>query len=286
MIPPGFNYHAPSTVADALRLLGELEDAKVLAGGHSLLPMMKLRFAEPAHLVDLNRIPALRGIREEDGQIVIGAMTVESALIESSLLQLKVPLLVEAARLIADPQVRNRGTIGGDIAHGDPGNDHPALAIACDASFVLEGPGGRRAVKADAFFFGTYMTALEENEILCEIRIPAFAPHTGYAYEKLKRKTGDWATAGAAVVMRMSQGVVDSVRIGLTNLAPMALRAQAAEQVLIGQPLSEAAIENAVREAVAICDPAEDLRGDRDYKLAMAGEMLRRALRKAATRCT
>jgi carbon-monoxide dehydrogenase medium subunit len=286
MIPPGFNYHAPSTVADALRLLGELEDAKVLAGGHSLLPMMKLRFAEPAHLVDLNRIPALRGIREEHGQIVIGAMTVESALIESSLLQLKVPLLVEAARLIADPQVRNRGTIGGDIAHGDPGNDHPALAIACDASFVLEGPAGRRAVKADAFFFGSYMTALEESEILCEIRIPAFAPRTGYAYEKLKRKTGDWATAGAAVVMRMSQGAVDAVRIGLTNLAPMALRAQAAEQALIGQPLSEAAIENAVREAVAICDPAEDLRGDRDYKLAMAGEMLRRALRKAATRCT
>jgi carbon-monoxide dehydrogenase medium subunit len=271
MIPPGFNYHAPSTVADALRLLGELEDAKVLAGGHSLLPMMKLRFAEPAHLVDLNRIPALRGIREEHGQIVIGAMTVESALIESSLLQLKVPLLVEAARL---------------IAHGDPGNDHPALAIACDASFVLEGPAGRRAVKADAFFFGSYMTALEESEILCEIRIPAFAPRTGYAYEKLKRKTGDWATAGAAVVMRMSQGAVDAVRIGLTNLAPMALRAQAAEQALIGQPLSEAAIENAVREAVAICDPAEDLRGDRDYKLAMAGEMLRRALRKAATRCT
>lgn len=181
MIPPTFDYHAPTTVADALKLLGELgPDAKLLAGGHSLLPMMKLRFAQPSHLIDLNRIGSLRGIREDGATVVIGAMTVENDLIDSKILQAKVPLLPEAARLIADPQVRNRGTIGGDIAHGDPGNDHPALSLAIDATFVLQGPKGQRRVKADGFFHGTYMTELAEDEILVEIRIPAFAAKTGY----------------------------------------------------------------------------------------------------------
>ena len=203
MIPPRFEYHAPKTVGEAVALLGQLgPDAKLLAGGHSLLPMMKLRFAQPEHLIDINRIPELRGIREEGGTVVIGAMTVENDLINSPVLQAKVPLLCEAAKLIADPQVRNRGTIGGDIAHGDPGNDHPALSLAIEAAFVLEGPKGRRTVAADGFFLGTYMTLLEENEVMCEIRVPAFAQGTGYAYEKLKRKTGDWATAGCAVVSR------------------------------------------------------------------------------------
>ena len=149
MIPPRFEYHAPKTVGEAVALLGQLgSDAKLLAGGHSLLPMMKLRFAAPEHLIDINRIPELKGIREEGGTVVIGAMTVENELISSPILQAKVPLLCEAAKLIADPQVRNRGTIGGDIAHGDPGNDHPALSIVIDASFVLEGPNGRRTVAA------------------------------------------------------------------------------------------------------------------------------------------
>ena len=286
MIPPGFDYHAPRSVADAIRLLGQLgSDAKLLAGGHSLLPMMKLRFAQPAHLIDLNRIDALRGIREEGATIVIGAMTVENELIASTLLQAKLPLLPEAAKQIADPQVRNRGTIGGDIAHGDPGNDHPAIAMALDATLVLEGPKGKRSVKADGFFHGTYMTDMAEDEILTEIRIPAFAPKTGYAYEKLKRKTGDWATAAAAVVLRMDGGKVSYVRIGLTNVAPTALRATDAEAALLGQPLTEANIAIAAAKAMAITDPAEDLRGDRDYKTAMAGQMVKRALAKAATRC-
>ena len=286
MIPPAFDYHAPQSVADAIRLLGSLgADAKLLAGGHSLLPMMKLRFAQPAHLIDLNRIAALRGIREDGGTIVIGAMTVENDLIASKLLHSKLPLLPEAALLIADPQVRNRGTIGGDIAHGDPGNDHPAIAIALDATFVLEGPKGERQVRADAFFHGTYMTEMADNEILTAIRVPAFAPKTGYAYEKLKRKTGDWATAAAAVVLRITAGQVSHVRIALTNLAPTALRASAAEAALLGKAINDATVADAVAKACAICDPAEDLRGDREYKTAMAGQMVKRALLKAAARC-
>ena len=286
MIPPRFEYHAPKSVGEAVALLGQLgSEAKLLAGGHSLLPMMKLRFAEPAHLIDINRIPELRGIREAGGTVVIGAMTTENELINSPVIQAKLPLLAEAAKLIADPQVRNRGTIGGDIAHGDPGNDQPALSIAIEASFVLEGPSGRRTVPADGFFLGTYMTLLEENEVMCEIHAPAFAQGTGYAYEKLKRKTGDWATAGCAVVMRKSGNTVSHVRIALTNVAPTALRAEAAEAVLLGQPVNAATLQAAADEATAICDPAEDLRGDIEYKTAMAGEMVKRALAKAWARC-
>jgi len=286
MIPAGFDYHAPTTLADALRLMGELgPEARLLAGGHSLLPMMKLRFALPSHLVDLNRIEALRGIREEGDTVVIGAMTVENDLIASTVLQRRVPLLIEAARQIGDPQVRNRGTIGGDIAHGDPANDHPALAIALDATLVVAGRGGTRSLPADGFFTGPFTTAMEDGEILTEIRVPAFAPKTGYAYEKLKRKTGDWATAAAAVVLRIDAGVVSMVRIGLTNVAPTALRAVDAEKALAGNALTDAAIDAAANAAMAACDPVEDLRGDRAYKTAMTGEMVRRALRRAAARC-
>ena len=286
MIPPRFEYHAPRSVGEAIALLGQLgSDAKLLAGGHSLLPMMKLRFAEPAHLIDINRIPELRGIRQEGQTLVIGAMTTENELINSALLQAHAPLLPEAAQLIADPQVRNRGTIGGDIAHGDPGNDHPALSMALNASFVLEGPNGRRTVAADDFFLGTYMTLLEENEVLCEIHVPVFAAGTGSAYEKLKRKTGDWATAGCAVVMRRQGGVVSEVRIALTNVAPTALRAHDAEQAILGKELSVANLQAAADAATAICDPAEDLRGDIEYKTAMAGQMVKRALVKAFGRC-
>jgi carbon-monoxide dehydrogenase medium subunit len=285
MIPPAFEYHAPRSVGEAVALLGSLgADAKLLAGGHSLLPMMKLRFAQPAHLIDLNRIEALRGVREDGATVRIGAMTVENDLIASPILQSRVPLLVEAAKVIADPQVRNRGTIGGDIAHGDPANDHPALSLALDATFVLAGPNGERTVKADDFFLGTYVTALAEDEILTEIRVPAFAPRTGSSYHKLKRKTGDWATAGAAVVLRLDGARVAHARIGLTNVGPTALRAADAEAALIGKPLDDASIEAAAKAAMAICDPADDLRGDREYKTAMAGQMVRRAIRAAAAR--
>ncbi|MBM3379023.1 MAG: xanthine dehydrogenase family protein subunit M [Betaproteobacteria bacterium] len=286
MIPARFDYHQPRSVGEAVALLQRYgTEAKVLAGGHSLLPMMKLRFAQPQHLVDINRIDALRGIRLEADTVVIGAMTVENDLIDSAVLQREVPLLAEAPKLIADPQVRNRGTIGGDLAHGDPGNDHPALALVCDAHFVLEGPAGRRSVAAGEFFLGILTTQLAEDEILVEIRIPRFAPGTGWAYEKLKRKTGDWATAGCAVVMRREGNRIGHLRIGLTNLAPVALRAEKAETLLLGGDLGSARLESAVEAVMAVCDPAEDLRGDAEYKTAMAGEMLRRALHHAWARC-
>ncbi|MDP3702103.1 MAG: xanthine dehydrogenase family protein subunit M [Hylemonella sp.] len=286
MIPPAFAYHAPRTLPEAINLLSTLgDDAKLLAGGHSLLPMMKLRFAQPGTLIDINRIPELRGITEAGGLIRIGAMTTENELIDSKLLQQKLPLLPEAAQLIADPQVRNRGTIGGDIAHGDPGNDHPAISMALDATFVLQGPKGERQVKAVDFFHGTYMTALAENEILTAILVAPFAAGTGYAYQKLKRKTGDWATAGAAVVLSMSGGKVTKASIGLTNVAPTALRAREAEAALVGKAIDEASLNSAAAAVRAVCDPAEDLRGDVEYKTAMAGEMTKRAIRAAAARC-
>ncbi|MGO9444103.1 MAG: FAD binding domain-containing protein [Thiobacillaceae bacterium] len=286
MIPSAFEYHVPGTLSEAVGLLAQFgSNAKVLAGGHSLLPMMKLRFAGPEHLIDLNRIDAMRGIREEGGLIKIGAMTLERDLIDSPLIQKALPLYPEAVRQISDPQVRNRGTIGGDLAHGDPANDHPALAIALDATFIVEGPKGRRSIGAESFFRGIYMTDLGEDEILAAIHVAPLPLGTGWAYEKLKRKTGDWATAGAAVVMRQDAGKVSWIRIALTNLAATALRAQNAEQALLGKPLSEATLQDAMGRARAICEPSDDLRGDAEYKTAMAGEMVRRAVARAAARC-
>jgi carbon-monoxide dehydrogenase medium subunit len=285
MIPPSFQYHAPGSVEDAVALLSQYGDeAKLLAGGHSLLPMMKLRFAEPEHLVDINNIESLKGIREESGKIVIGAMTSENALINSALLQEKCPLLPEAARLIADPQVRNRGTIGGDIAHGDPANDHPALMMALDASFTLVGPSGSRQVAATDFYLGTFYTALEADEILTEIGFAPQSPNTGASYQKLKRKTGDFATAAAVAVIEMSGETCKSARIALTNLGPTALRASDAEAVLTGQVITDDLIDQAAQKAMEACDPAEDLRGDVEYKTHMGGEMTRRAIRTAVKR--
>jgi aerobic carbon-monoxide dehydrogenase medium subunit len=286
MIPPRFDYHAPKTITEAVSLLTKFGDeAKLLAGGHSLLPMMKMRFTEPANLIDLNRIPELRGIREEGGLIKIGAMTTENEVLFSALLKQKIPLLPEAVKLIADPQVRNRGTIGGDIAHGDPANGDPAIAMALDATFILQGPKGTRQVKAVNFFQGTYMTDMAADEILTEIHVTPFAPKTGYAYNKLKRKTGDWATAAAAVVLQMSGDKVSSVKIGLTNVADKAMRANAAEQLMLNQTLNNDLLEKVVASVRSICDPAEDLRGDAEYKTAMAGEMTKRAILEAVNRC-
>jgi len=285
MIPREFEYHAPKTLPDALGLLKAFGDeAKLLAGGHSLLPMMKLRFAQPGHLIDLGRIPELKGIREEGGAIRIGAMTTENELIWSKLLQQKCPLLVEGARQISDPQVRYKGTIGGDISHGDPGNDHPALMLALGASFVLRGLAGERVVPADGFFLGTYDTLLQPGEIMTEVRIPVPAPGTGYCYSKLKRKTGDFATAAAAVTLRVQGGAVQDVAIALTNVGATALKARAAETALRGKPPTDAAIGEAARLAMSICDPVADLRGDAEYKTAMAGEMTRKALCTARER--
>ena len=285
MIPREFEYHAPGSVSDAIGLLDRLGDeAKVLAGGHSLLPLMKMRFAAPAHLVDLGRIAELRGIREDKGALVIGAMTTENDLVWSKLVQEKCPLLVEGARQISDPQVRYKGTIGGDIAHGDPGNDHPALMLALGASFVLNGRAGERTVAADGFFRGLYDTALAPGEIITAIRIPIPAPGTGYCYAKLKRKTGDFATAAAAVLLRMKGDKVQDVSIALTNVAPTALRARVCESALRGKVLDDASMNEAARLAMGICEPVADQRGDAEYKTAMAGEMVQKALRTAYSR--
>jgi carbon-monoxide dehydrogenase medium subunit len=211
-------------------------------------------------------------------------MTTEHELMRSALVADKLPLLAEGAATIADPQVRYKGTIGGDISHGDPGNDQPALMLALDASFVLAGPRGERIVKADAFFQGLYQTALEADEVLTQIRIPVPAAGSGGAYCKLKRKTGDFATAATAVLLRLAGGKVERVAIALTNAAPTALRVRTAEDALGGRALDEAALADAARLAMAACDPAPDLRGDADYKRAMCGEMTRRALLAAAAR--
>jgi carbon-monoxide dehydrogenase medium subunit len=284
MIPGSFEYHAASSVDDAIRLLSAHEDAKILAGGHSLLPMMKLRFAEPAHLIDINGLSELKGIRLDGDTVRIGAMTTENELIASEILQQHCPLLVDAAKLVADPQVRNRGTIGGDVAHGDPGNDHPAVMLALDAEFVIRGPNGERVQAANGFFLGTYWNALEEGELMTEIRVPVAKPGTGYGYNKLKRKTGDYATAGSPVVLSLDGDVCREIRIGLTNVAPMAIRAEAAEGVLRGQVITDALIENAAGQVMAACEPAEDLRGDVEYKTHMAAEMARRSIRDALAR--
>ena len=285
MIPAGFDYHAPRSVADAVKLLGSLgPDAKLLAGGHSLLPMMKLRFATPSALIDLGKIPDLRGITQAGSEIRIGAMTTEAELLRSGLLAEKVPLLTEGVGWIADPQVRYRGTIGGDLAHGDPGNDHPALMLALDASFVLTGPKGERVCKADGFFVGLYQTQMQPDEILTQIRIPIPAAGSGWSYTKFKRKTGDFATAATAVLLQMKGSTVAQVSIALTNVAPTPLKARAAEQYLVGKPVDEATLNEAARLAMQPCAPTACLRGDAGYKTAMAGEMTRRALQSARAR--
>ena len=285
MITTEFAYHAPRSVGEALSLLSQHGgEAKLLAGGHSLLPMMKLRFASPAHLIDLGRIDGLKGIKQVGNAIHIGAMTTENELIWSKLVQDKLPLLVEGAKLISDPQVRYKGTIGGDIAHGDPGNDHPALMLALGASFVVTGPEGERVLPADGFFLGTYETQLAADDILTEIRIPVPPAGSGWCYSKLKRKIGDYATAATAVMLQMKGDVVGGVSIALTNVGPTALKATAAEASLKGKRLDDAALNEAARLAMSICEPAADQRGSVEYKTAMAGEMTVRALQTAASR--
>lgn len=285
MIPGRFEYHAATGVDEAIRLLTELEGERaLLAGGHSLLPMMKLRFAEPAHLIDLGRIAELRGIREEGGELVIGPMTTEAELLASELLGRRCPLLPEVARQIADPQVRNRGTLGGDALHGDPANDHPAVLAALGARFVIRGPRGQRESAADGFYLGPYLKDLQEDELVTAIRIPLPADGHGHAYCKLKRKTGDWATAAAACILELDGDRVSRLRLTLTNLGPTPIRVHDAEALLTGETLDAGRIEQAGQAAAAATDPAEDLRGSAEYKAHVAGEMARRALRLAQER--
>lgn len=286
MIPAPFDYAAPASLEEAFSLLEQHGDeAKILAGGHSLIPMMKLRFASPEFLIDINNIPGLAFIREEGGYLKIGALTREAELESSGIIHARYPIFLDAARLIADPQVRNMGTVGGNIAHGDAANDHPAVMMALRAEAVISSAEGRRTVPIDEFFFGFYMTAIQPNEILTEIRIPVPGPRTGNAYHKLERKVGDYATAGVAVQLTLDeQGICTYAGIGLTNVNPAPLRAARSEEVLLGHKPDEERIELAGQYAAEDCNPSSDLRGDEAYKRAVVRVLTKRMINKAIER--
>ena len=285
MIPGSFAYHRPTSVKEAVGLLGSLgEDARAIAGGHSLIPMMKLRLASPTHLIDLAGVADLKGIREDGRDIVVGAMTTQHELINSELLAKKIPILRETSLLIADPQVRYVGTVGGNVANGDPGNDMPAVMMCLNAVYHAVGKSGERRIAAREFYQGAYFTSLEPGEIVTAVRIPVPAAGHGYAYEKLKRKIGDYATAAAAVVLTMQGGKVASCSIGLTNVAETALWADEAGKILSGSTLDAATVKKAVAAAEAITSPATDGRGPAAYRTKMAGVMLTRALASAKSR--
>ena len=287
MIPGAFAYHRPKSLAEAVGLLADLgEDARPLAGGHSLIPMMKLRLAAPEHLVDLRAIGDLKGIRAEGGDIVIGAMTTQHELIGSDLLAGKLPILRETSLSIADQQVRYVGTLGGNVANGDPGNDMPAVMLCLGATYHLAGKGGERRVAAREFYQGAYFTALEAGEILTAIRIPVPPAGHGHAYEKLKRKIGDYATAAAAVILTLAGGKIASCAIALTNVGETPLFAEAAAKLLIGSALEPAIVKQAVAAAEAITAPASDNRGPAAYRRKMAGVMTARALAAAKARAS
>lgn len=285
MIPGTFEYFRPKSVSEAAKILRKSKNASLLAGGHSLLPMMKLRVAAPSALVDLAGIAALRGIKKVGGNIVIGAMTTQHEVLASALVAKNVPILHEATILIGDPQVRYVGTLGGNVANGDPGNDMPAVMLALDATYKVTGPTKVRAVKARAFYKGFYETALKSGEIVTAIEIPVPGKH-GFAYEKLKRKIGDYATAAVAVLVIMKAGKVATCAIALTNLGATPLLADAAAKALIGQTPDEKAIGAAVAAARAIMDPANDTRGTPEYRKSVGGIYVERAIKRAIARAT
>jgi len=286
MIPEAFGYSAPTSLADAYALLHEHgDDAKILAGGHSLIPMMKLRFAAPTHLIDINNIPGLSYIKEEDGLLKIGAMTKEVEVEDSELIKSRYHIFSDATKLIADPQVRNFGTLGGNLAHGDAANDHPAVMMALGASVEIASSTGTREVSLDDFFMGFYTTAVAHGEILTEIRIPAAGTRFGSAYHKAERKVGDYATAGVAAVIQLDDnGACIRAGLGLTNVSPTPMRVSRAEELLLGSSVSDEDIAQAARMASEDCSPSDDLRGDEDYKRHLVKVITKRMLNKALSR--
>jgi len=288
MIPASFEYHAPTSLPEAIGLLGKLgqagEEAKILSGGQSLLPLLKLRFARPGHLIDINRIPGLDYLKEEGGVLRIGALVREAALEASPVVHAKYPILIDTAAVIADPLVRNQATVCGNLAHGDPANDHPATMLALGAEVVATGPKGARTIPVKQFFTAVFTTALESNEVLTEIRIPAPPPGSGGAYVKLERKVGDFATAGAAAFLVIGGGVIEAAGIGLTNLGPTPIKATDAEQFLKGKKPDAATFAEAAKRAAAATAPNPDRRGTVEYKQNMARVLTQRALTRAAQR--
>lgn len=287
MIPSGFEYHRPADVASALSILQQHGDeARVVAGGHSLIPMMKLRMTDLSHLVDLQDITELKGIEISDEMATIGAMTTQHELISNDALAKAIPIIREASLQIADPQVRYVGTIGGNIANGDPGNDMPGLMQCLGAIYEVTGPEGAREIAARDFYEAAYFTARDDEEILTRIRIPVPANGTGHAYEKQKRKIGDYATAAAAVLIRVQDGTCTEASIAMTNLADTPVWAEAAAAALTGSALDDAARKAAVVAALDAIDPVSDNRGPVEFKKHVAGVILRRAIDRAVARAS
>lgn len=286
MIPRSFDYSAPGTLEEAVSLLSKLgPDAKVLSGGQSLIPMMKLRLASPPHIVDINRIPGLDYISEIDGSLRIGALVRESDLENSSVVKSRLPILVDTTSVIADPLVRNQATVCGNLAHGDPANDHPATMLALGASMVAVGPAGEREIPVESFFPGLFTTALQPDEILKEIRIPIPAPSSGGAYLKLERKVGDYATAGVAVQISLNpSGACARAGIGLTNVGFTPLKAAKAEAFLLGKVLDASTIRQASEIAAGESQPVDDIRGSAAYKRDLVRVLAARAINLAFVR--
>jgi aerobic carbon-monoxide dehydrogenase medium subunit len=286
MIPSAFEYHAPQSLGEAVELLAQLgEDAKILSGGQSLIPLMKLRLARPRHLVDINGISGLAYLREADGFLRIGALTREAELEESDLIRTRYPLLFDASRSIADPVVRNLATICGNLAHGDPANDHPATMLAFGAAVTAVGTKGERRIPVASFFRGSFTTALEGDEVLTEALIPIPPPGSGGAYLKLERKVGDFATAAVAVQVTLSpDGTCARAGIGLTNVGSTPIKAEKAEGLLLGKRLDDGTITQAAQLAAADSRPTADLRGSAEYKRDLIRVLTARALRRALER--
>ncbi len=286
MIPASFDYHAPGSLPEALALLSKYGDeAKVLSGGQSLLPLLKLRLGQAGHLIDIGRIPGLEYVREDGGMLRIGGRTRESALEHSELVRSKYPILVDTAKVIADPLVRNMATVGGNLAHGDPGNDHPATMLALGALVVATGPKGERVISIDQFFLGLFRTALRSDEVLTEIRIPVPPARSGGAYLKLERKVGDYATAAAAAQVTLdAKGAFERVGLALTNVGSTPIKASDAEKFLVGKRPDAATLAEAAQRASRAASPSADRRGSVEYKRDMARVLTGRALKLAVER--
>jgi carbon-monoxide dehydrogenase medium subunit len=287
VIPDNFSYLAPASLPEVWDALHEHPDeAKALAGGQSLIPLMRFRLATPAYLVDLRHVPGLDTLAERDGSLVLGAMVRESALENSALIRQRYQGIHDASGVVADPLVRNWATIGGNLAHADPANDHPAMMLALGARVIAESPRGRRELSVDDFLVDTMETALQPDELLIEIHVPQPAPRSGSAYVKLERKVGDYAIAAVGVQLTFDGDVVTHAGVGLTNVGPKALRAQQAEAFLVGKQFSEETVREAARLAAQAAEPVADLRGPAEYKRAIVRTLTARALRIATQRAT
>ncbi len=285
MIPASFEYFAPKTLAEAIALLQKHgADAKILAGGQSLIPLMKLRMASPKRLIDLNRIDGLSYIKEADGFLTIGALTRESELDASDLIRMKYPIIADTTAVIADPLVRNLATVGGNLAHADPANDHPATMLALGSEVVATGPKGTRKIPITEFFTDVFTTSLRPDEILTEIRIPMQPARSGGAYLKVERKVGDFAAAAVAAQVTLDGNTVKRVGIGLTNVGPTPIKATRAEKALQSKPADEKNIQEAARIASEEAQPVDDLRGSAEYKRSLIRVLTTRALQKAIAR--